>query len=71
MTAIGMGVAWAGYGLALFGWCLLQGYDVTLGQLMSPLHPYGAGAGQPWPPKSIPATQVFPGKQAAAAAPAA
>ena len=38
MPAIGFGLAWAGYTLGLWGWCLLRGYDVTLGELANPVH---------------------------------
>lgn len=69
MIAVGMLMTWAGYSVSLWGWCLLRGYNVTLGQLMSPTHPYGSAKNQPWPPGLIPDSQVFPGK--AAAAPAA
>jgi hypothetical protein len=62
LPAIGMGLGWLGYALGLWGWSLLRGYNVTLGQLMSPLHPY-SGA---WPPAALPATQTLPGKQTAA-----
>ena len=61
MIAVGMLLTWAGYSISLWGWCLLRGYNVTLGQLMSPTHPYGAGKNQPWPPGPIPDSQVFPG----------
>lgn len=61
MPAIGMGLGWLGYALGLWGYSLIRGYNVTLGQLMSPLHPY-SGA---WPPAAIPNTQVLPGKQQA------
>lgn len=61
MPAIGMGLGWLGYALGLWGWSLLRGYNVTLGQLMSPIHPY-AGA---WPPALLPDTQTLPGKQQA------
>ena len=61
MLPVGMLLTWAGYSVSLWGWCLLRGYDVTLGQLMSPVHPYGSGKGQPWPPAPIPDSQVFPG----------
>ena len=61
MIAVGMLLTWAGYSVGLWGWCLLRGYNVTLGQLMSPTHPYGSGKGQGWPPAQIPDTQVFPG----------
>jgi hypothetical protein len=67
MVAAGMGLLWAGYALGLFGWCLLRDYDVTFGQLVSPVHPY-AGA---WPPAKIPASQIWPGKAPAATSAAA
>lgn len=57
MLAVGMLISWTGYSVSLWGWCLLRGYNVTLGQLMTPLHPY---AGK-WPPGLIPDTQIFPG----------
>lgn len=57
MVAVGMLLTWLGYGLTLEGWCLWEDYDLTLGQLMSPLHPYNG----PWPPAKIPAGQTWPG----------
>lgn len=57
MLAIGMLLIWGGYDLSFFGWCLFRDYNVTLGQLSSPLHPY-AGA---WPPTKILAGQTWPG----------
>jgi hypothetical protein len=33
---------------------------VTFGQLISPLHPYGSGKGQDWPPPLIKSGQVLP-----------
>lgn len=56
MPAIGMGVAWLGYSVALYGYCLIKGYDVTFGQLVNP------AASVSWPPGPIPAGQVLPGK---------
>jgi hypothetical protein len=50
-------MTWLGYSLGLEGWCLWRDYDLTLGQLMSPAHPY-SGA---WPPAPIPAGQIWPG----------
>lgn len=58
MVAVGMMLGWVGYALGLEGWCLWRDYDVTLGQLMSPLHPYSG----PWPPAKIPGGQTWPGK---------
>lgn len=57
MVAVGMLFTWLGYSLGLQGWCLWRDYDVTLGQLMSPFHPYNG----PWPPAAIPAGQIWPG----------
>jgi hypothetical protein len=67
VVAVAFVLMWAGYGLADFGWCLFRDYDVTLGQLLSPVHPY-AGT---WPPPSIPAGQIWPGKASAASGSAA
>jgi len=64
MVAVAFLLLWGGYGTGLFGWCLLRDYDVTLGQLMSPFHPYAG----PWPPATIPASQIWPGAAPAAAA---
>ena len=57
MLPVGMLLTWAGWSVSFWGWCLLRGYNVTLGQLMTPLHPYSG----PWPPKLIPDSQIFPG----------
>jgi hypothetical protein len=50
-------MTWLGYSLGLEGWCLWRDYDLTLGQLMSPTHPYSGT----WPPAPIPAGQIWPG----------
>lgn len=68
VVAVGMLLIWGGYSVSLFGWCLIRDYNVTLGQLMSPAHPYGSGQGQSWPPPAIPSTQIWPGGAPAAAA---
>ena len=67
MVAVAFVLLWSGYSGGLWGWCLLRGYDVTLGQLVSPAHPYSGG----WPPKPIPDTQVWPGGTTAAGTAAA
>lgn len=56
---------WADYSVGLWGWCLLRGYDLTFGQLVSPLHPYQG----PWPPPQISPGQIFPGGSQAAQPP--
>lgn len=64
MPAVGMGIAWFGYGLGLWGFCMVKGYNVTLAQLLNPVSPYRAT----WPPsQNIPVTEIFPdGKSDAA-----
>lgn len=58
MPAIGMGLAWAGYTGALWAWCLLRGYNVTLGQLADPrtILDWKTAVAQ-----KIPAGQIMPG----------
>lgn len=65
MPAIGFGVAWAGYTLMLWGYLLLHGDDVTLGQLVNPVHRLD------WKTATaakIPAGQILPGGATAASA---
>jgi hypothetical protein len=71
MLPVGMLLTWAGYSVSLWGWCLIRGYNVTLGQLMSPAHPYGSGKGEAWPPPLMSPNQIFPGKNTGESAPAA
>ena len=40
MLPVGMLLAWGGYGLSSWGWCLVKGYNITLRAWFSPLHPY-------------------------------
>jgi hypothetical protein len=61
----GIGLTFTGYGIGSWGWAIVKGYNITLREWFSPLNPYQ------WPPpgqqpQQIPATQIFPGKQAAA-----
>ena len=56
MTAAGIVVVWLGYGLASYGWLLVQGYDITFRQWFSPINPLTS-----WPAKgSTPATTILP-----------
>jgi hypothetical protein len=59
MPAIGIGITWFGYSVALWGYCLLRGYDVKFTDLVNPLHPW---AGKWPPPTNIPADQILPGQ---------
>lgn len=63
MLAVGMLLIWAGYATGLEGWCLFRDYDVTLGQLMSPFHPYAG----PWPPAKLADNVIWPGGRSGAA----
>ena len=59
-----MGLAWAGYTGMLWAYCLIRGYDVTLGQLANPVHQLN------WKTATAqltPNTQIVPGGQNAAA----
>jgi hypothetical protein len=52
-----MGITWFGYSVALWGYCLIKGYNVTLAKLVNPVHPFAAT----WPPPAnIPTSDVFP-----------
>jgi hypothetical protein len=62
MPAIGMGLAWIGYTVGLWGYCLVKGYDVTIVQLANPVKPYAWPKGGPAP---IPDSQLLPGPAAA------
>jgi hypothetical protein len=57
MPAIGMLLAWAGYSVASWGYCLIRGYDVKFTDWINPAHPY-----QGWPPPQAPADQIIPGQ---------
>jgi len=63
-----MVAAWLGYSLASWGYFLVRGYDVKLGDWVNPVHIY---PGNPLKAGPIPATQVFPGDSGPAAATAA
>ena len=42
MIAIGLGLAWAGYTVGIWGYCLVRGYDVTFMQLFKGTWPGSA-----------------------------
>jgi len=56
VIAFGFGLGWAGYSIALWGYCLVKGYDVTLGQLINPVNRYTGS----WPPPPAPNTVILP-----------
>lgn len=59
MMVFGMGVIFAGYTVASYGWVLLRGWDIPLREWISPLHPYQWPGGGAAPP-TIPGSQLFP-----------
>lgn len=64
MRAAGvMAIMLAGYSIALWGYCLVRGYDVTLPQLTSPTKRWGGSgsskADYTWPPNMINDPTVF------------
>jgi hypothetical protein len=48
MVPIGMALAWAGYTLGMWGYCLVRGYNVTFMQLF----------GSSWPGPKISASPI-------------
>ena len=57
MIAIGFGVAWLGYALLAWGYCLVRDYDVTIGDLIKGTWPGAQGAG---PGPGTVSSQVVP-----------
>lgn len=52
MVAIGMALVWAGYSIGIWGYCLVNGYDVTFTSLFGTTWVSAAQSGpaQPLPP---------------------
>lgn len=71
MAAIGFGLVWGGWAIGFWGYCLIRGYNITFGQLVNPVHPYGSKKGEAWPPPLIPKGSLLPGKQQQASTAAA
>ena len=44
-----MGLVWLGYGLGLYGYSLIKGYDLSAGQVFSPVSYYRGK----WPPPLV------------------
>lgn len=58
MTATGFAVAWLGYTVGLYGYCLVKGYNLSFGELVHPKNYYKGS----WPPPLIPDGQLWPSK---------
>lgn len=56
MIALGIAVAWAGYGILSNGYYWLKGYDLSWGQIWSP----GGYYKGTWPPQIAPNTTLIP-----------
>ncbi len=56
MVAVGMGLVWLGYAAGLWGFSLVQGYNLSLGQLVSPTSYYKGK----WPPQKAGNTVILP-----------
>jgi hypothetical protein len=65
MKAAGLGLAFVAYTIGTWGFILVKGYNITLRQWVTPLHPFTgplASAG------TVPQGNLFPGKPSTAAA---
>jgi hypothetical protein len=67
VTAVAIGIIWAGYAMASYGIVLLKGWDIGWREWISPLHPYQWPGGSP---PQAPATAVFPASATTKSAPA-
>ena len=56
MKAVTIALALAAYTVGTWGYVLIKGYNITLREWVTPLHPY-AGT---WPPKCVPPGFIFP-----------
>jgi len=65
MFPIGALVLWAGYGISSWGWILVKGYNITLREWFTPLHPYEWPSGTP---ETVPVGSVFPTSKSKTAA---
>lgn len=54
MMAVAIGVAWAGYALGIWGYCLVRGYDVPFTGIFKPVWPGGGDAGGQSGPVPLP-----------------
>jgi len=60
VIVIGFAMAWAGYTIGIWGYCLVQGYDVTLPALFKTTWPGGKQQAAP-PGPTVPGTDPTTG----------
>ena len=60
MFPLGIAMVWAGYGLGSWGWILVKGYNITLREWFSPLHPYQWPASTSATIPRVPKGSLFP-----------
>jgi hypothetical protein len=75
MLVLPLLLLWGSYTGAMYGWCLLRGYDVSLTQLVNPLRapdwPAAKGPAGSWPPAQAGNLVIFPDGTTASEASAA
>jgi hypothetical protein len=60
MIVIGMGMAWVGYTVGIWGYCLVRGYNVKFTDLVKPVWPGTGKAAAPAPAAPAPAAPLSP-----------
>ena len=63
MLPIGMVLTFVGYGIGSWGYVLVKGYNISLRQWFSPLHPWQGPLDKAG---MVPQGQIFPGAKGAA-----
>jgi hypothetical protein len=56
VIVIGIGITWLGYAIFMRGYTMVKGYNLSLGDLLSPSDYYKGK----WPPPTAPDTVIFP-----------
>ena len=54
MVAVGVGTIWIGYYIAVYGYCLIRGYDVSFADLMHSTWPGAQVSNTPTPGQVVP-----------------
>lgn len=56
-VVIAFAVMWTAYTVIFTGYSWLRGYDISFGEIVSPLHWYSG----PWPPPKASPNEIIPG----------